>query len=218
MSWCLRWSSQSRRLELKYLSSSSSDANAPGAASRPRSPPAPSSNSIEPVSSPARTRRARKWITSLANGCWSRRSRQAAMRLAVRRANGSHDFFGNAVDIPLLRQLHETGLEPRSVELGAHLLHRAGRHHRALFQQHEMGAQEIDLLEDWRRKKDRSLIRRQARDDAAQDHCAGNIQAGEWLVEHQQLGIVEERGNQHDALAHSFGIRVDGKIAALVQI
>ena len=57
----------------------------------------------------------------------------------------------------------------------------------------------------------------QALDDFADFHAAQRIEAAGRFIENQQIGIVDERLREADALLHSFGIGFDGTFAGLLQ-
>src|SRR5580704_11938852 len=50
-----------------------------------------------------------------------------------------------------------------------------------------------------------------------EDQSRGHVQTGEWLVENENLGIVHQRGDEKNALAHPFRIGTDGRVAVRVQ-
>ena len=54
-------------------------------------------------------------------------------------------------------------------------------------------------------------------DDFAHFHAAERIQAAGRLVEDQQVGIVDQRLGQADALLHAFGIGFDRALAGVFQ-
>ena len=49
----------------------------------------------------------------------------------------------------------------------------------------------------------------QALDDFTDFHPANRVEAAGRLVENEQIGIVDERLREADALLHAFGIRFD---------
>src|SRR3954467_6220652 len=139
------------RIQLRkaeYLSSISSDVNAPGAASSPSIAPAPSSSSDDASSCPPRTIFVRKWPTSRPNG------RRAQRRIGLR-AHGSNNVRRNRVRIHLLRHPHEALFQSHSAEARVHLLHGPRPRDSAVFQHREMRAQPIHLLQYRRRKQHR---------------------------------------------------------------
>ena len=57
---------------------------------------------------------------------------------------------------------------------------------------------------------DRLALGAQVKDKILHPTGAERIEAGRWLVEDHQLGVVDERLGQADALAHALGIRRNG--------
>ena len=58
---------------------------------------------------------------------------------------------------------------------------------------------------------------REPRDHAPQHQARGDVEAGERLVEHQQLGVVDQGGDEHDALPHALRVGADEAVAAAVE-
>ena len=50
-----------------------------------------------------------------------------------------------------------------------------------------------------------------------QHQRAGDIETRKRFVQDEQLGIVHQGGDQHDTLAHAFGVGTDGHVAASVE-
>ena len=72
-------------------------------------------------------------------------------------------------------------------------------------------------LQDVRAEKDCFPLPGKQTDQPPQYEREAHVQAGEWFVENQDVGIVHERRNKHDALAHAFGIGGDGIVPVLVK-
>ena len=53
--------------------------------------------------------------------------------------------------------------------------------------------------------------------EAAEDERGGDVEAGEGLVEKDQLGVVHEGGGDQDLLAHALGVAGDGGMAVVVE-
>jgi len=68
-----------------------------------------------------------------------------------------------------------------------------------------------------RRKEHGFALVLQALDDFADLHAAQRVEAAGRLVKNQQIGIVDERLSQADALLHAFGIRFDGTFARVFE-
>ena len=73
------------------------------------------------------------------------------------------------------------------------------------------------LAEFVRRKENGLALVFQALDDFADFHAAQRVQAAGRLVENQQIGIVDERLREADALLHAFGIGFDEAFAGGLQ-
>ena len=58
----------------------------------------------------------------------------------------------------------------------------------------------------------------EALDDLADLHAAERIEAAGGLVEDQQVGIVDQRLGQADALLHALGVGLDGALAGVFQL
>jgi hypothetical protein len=68
-----------------------------------------------------------------------------------------------------------------------------------------------------RRKEHGLALVFQALDDFTDFHAAQRVEAAGRFVENQQIGIVDERLREADALLHAFGIGFDGTFARRLQ-
>ncbi len=50
-----------------------------------------------------------------------------------------------------------------------------------------------------------------------EDQRWGHVQAGEWLIENKDVGIVHDCGDEQNALAHSFRISADAGVPVRMQ-
>ena len=88
----------------------------------------------------------------------------------------------------------------------------------ALMNDGDAVADGFNLAEFVRRKEHGFALVLQALDDFADLHAAQRVEAAGRLVENQQIGIVDERLSQADALLHAFGIRFDGTFARVFRV
>ena len=68
------------------------------------------------------------------------------------------------------------------------------------------------------RRKNDELSGAEIRKDIAESHALFGIESGGWLVDDDELGIVDERLCDAEALLHAAGESADGAIGDAVQI
>src|ERR1035438_2321953 len=87
--------------------------------------------------------------------------------------------------------------------------------HHAAFPQYEDGVGHLlHNFEDVGAVEDHLPARGEGVEQAAQDHGGVDVEAGEGFVEDEQFGVVEERGEEEDLLAHALGVRGERGITA----
>ena len=79
-------------------------------------------------------------------------------------------------------------------------------------QYHDVGTDAFDGFEFVRAEQHDFAARRQFHDQASEDQARAHVEAGEWLIEEDEIGIVHERGRQQDLLAHAFRVVRDGRV------
>jgi hypothetical protein len=73
-----------------------------------------------------------------------------------------------------------------------------------------------DLLHDFEdvgAVEDDFVARGERVEEAAEDHGGVDVETGEGLVKDEEIGIVEEGGEEEDFLAHAFGVGGEGGVA-----
>ena len=83
----------------------------------------------------------------------------------------------------------------------------------ALVQNGHAVADRFDFAQFVRGEENGFALVFQPLDDFAHFHAAQRVQAAGRFVENQQIGIVDQRLGQADALLHAFGIGFDGPFA-----
>ena len=81
----------------------------------------------------------------------------------------------------------------------------------------ELRADFFDDLEYVRAEKDGFAFPAERLDKAFQNERRSDVEAGEWLVEDEDVGIVHERGDHQDPLAHALRVAADGDVAVRMQ-
>ena len=66
----------------------------------------------------------------------------------------------------------------------------------------------FDSIEHMRAVEDSLTLRCQRCNEVADDQAGVHVQAGKRLIEHHNVGIVEQRRSQQGLLAHALGITV----------
>src|ERR1051326_8370951 len=201
----------SQRRKDEYLSSSISEVKPPGAATIASGPPTPRFNSDAPDSWPDCRINAAKCATSLGNG----RSRKRAMRLrsaarsglAAGGADGCDDVGSESVGIYVLRELQERFFERGHQTFRSYLVNRAVGDYRSVSQQHQVRAHLFHHLEHRGAEEDGAARSREQLHHLAEDQRHRDIESGERLVKNENFGIVHQRRDEHNTLAHTFGIR-----------
>ena len=90
-------------------------------------------------------------------------------------------------------------------------------HHLAAMQDDHARADALDGFEFMGAEEDHLAAAGEFLHQAAQDQRGGNVEAGERLVEQEQIGIVQQRPGEQDFLAHAFRISRDGRVAVGVE-
>jgi len=148
----------------EYLSSMSIDVKAPGAARKPRRAPAPRSSSDEDWSWPPRIILSRKWRTRRPSG--ERVNRRTGLR-----SHRGDNILRNRIGIDLLRQFEEAFFEGESAKARFHFVDGAGGDDLALFEDGEVGAEAVGLLEDGGGEEKGASTGSEAGDDVAEDEA-----------------------------------------------
>src|SRR5438270_13871775 len=71
----------------------------------------------------------------------------------------------------------------------------------------------FDDLENMRAIENRFSMRTQGLNEILDHEDGSHIETGERLVENEDIGIVHQRGDEEDALAHALGIGAHGDVA-----
>ena len=100
---------------------------------------------------------------------------------------------------------------------GAQLRHRPLGDDAAAMEHHDVGAQALDVVEHVRAVQDRLAARRQDRNQVTQHETGREIQAGFRFVQNEQIGIVQQRGDEQHLLLHAFGVPADRLIGGAGQ-
>ncbi len=68
-----------------------------------------------------------------------------------------------------------------------------------------------------RAEEHRFTPRSQLLNEAAQDQRGADVEAGEGLIQQQEIGVVHERRSEQDFLAHALRVARDGGVAVIVE-
>src|ERR1035438_1299710 len=78
-------------------------------------------------------------------------------------------------------------------------------------------ADAFDGVEFVRAKEHHLAAHSEFLDEAAQNQCGGYVESRERLVEENQVGIVQEGGNEQDFLAHALRVAGYGGVTVVVE-
>ena len=87
----------------------------------------------------------------------------------------------------------------------------------SLRQDHRARADLLDHVEAMRAEEDHPALRGEHRDERAEEQARVDVEAGERLVEHEQVGVVQQRRREQHALAHALAERGHRAVARVPQ-
>src|SRR6202522_799652 len=127
------------------------------------------------------------------------------------------DLPGHGYRVLLDGQLREDFFERRQRHEGLEPFDRVVGHDASAMQDDDVRADALHGFQFMRAEENHFAPRGQFLDEAAQDQRRTDIEAREWLIQQDEVGIMQQcRGQQH-LLPHPLGVGRDGEIAVSVQ-
>ena len=120
------------------------------------------------------------------------------------------------IGVHFVDQVQECVLQ-RLAENLADVRDRILRDHDSFAQDQHVGANFFDDLQHVRTIEDEFALLAERLHQILEDQRRGYVEAGERLVENEDLRIVHDRGDEQNALAHSLGIGSDAGVTAGMQ-
>src|SRR5256885_2321491 len=129
---------------------------------------------------------------------------------------GDHNidnFVGNLSDVSVFHEMEENSFQGRFSDVLENFVGLTVSDDLALSENNQMRTYFFDDLENMRTVEDGLAAGAQGLNEVFENEGAGYIEAGERLIENEHVGIVHQRGDEQDALTHTFGIRAHGDVA-----
>ena len=125
------------------------------------------------------------------------------------------DAIRHIVAIVYLGQLREDAFQRGLAHEFAKAFNRVVRHHLARAQDQDRGADLFNDLKDVGTIKDDFPLAGQGAQQGAQHQPAGHVQAGERLVQDEDIRVVQQGGGEQNLLAHALRIRGERRMAVI---
>ncbi len=120
---------------------------------------------------------------------------------------------GDAVGVLLLDELGEDAFEIGELQGGLQLGGWGVGEDLSFGDDDDAIADQLDDFEDVRDVEDCLALRGELLQQIFEETGGDDVEAGERLVEDEQLGIVQQGGGDEDALLHALGVERDGRVA-----
>ena len=135
-----------------------------------------------------------------------RRGHRSCITSRIWRATGAKSLLSGRADEDVLERLG-AGLEQRR--------HVVVGDDAAVRQDHDPRTQLLDDVEAVRAEKDHAAAGREHAEQRPEEQPGGDVEAGERLVQHQQIGVVHQGRGQEHALPHPLGVDGHRVVAAV---
>ena len=87
----------------------------------------------------------------------------------------------------------------------------------SLRQDHDAGAELLDHVEAVGAEEHHAVASNEHAEQRSKEQASGDVEPGERLVEHEQIGVVDQRGRKQHPLTHAFRVGRHGRVAAVPQ-
>jgi hypothetical protein len=109
----------------------------------------------------------------------------------------------------VFHELQEDAFERRVADLTANFFRGAVGGDVAIAENEKLRTNLLDDFENMRAVENGLSPRAECLDEVLDDKHGGYVEAGKGFVQDEDIGIVHERGDEKDALAHAFGVRAE---------